>query len=55
MKMASDPFGWRASTRAYICSVEIDADNNDIKFDYDIVCSTADYILNRIGDKERRS
>ena len=54
MKMASDHIWVESINKEHICSVEIDADNNDIKFDYDIVCSTADYILNRIGDKEKK-
>ena len=53
MKMASDRIWVESINKEHICSVEIDADNNDIKFDYDIVYSTADYILNRIGDKEK--
>ena len=53
MKMASDHIWVESINKEHICSVEIDADNNDIKFDYDIVYSTADYILNRIGDKEK--
>ena len=51
--MASDRIWVESINKEHICSVEIDADNNDIKFDYDIVYSTADYILNRIGDKEK--
>jgi uncharacterized protein related to proFAR isomerase len=37
MKMASDHIWVESINKEHICSVEIDADNNDIKFDYDIV------------------